>query len=279
LGFAAIDDARIDERRGFGWTRQIRNPLEASTIQKALEIYRNLRANTAGVVRLTGTPRRMAKIFYFLFGVIAATSGFAAADVDEEKPHGRFCLSLYEPGPPEKEEAFQISAPAGAGKLVRAYVDASDKCNVLVAAITKDGKLANGWRPQLSEVPGEFEEILLPQSPVKWEWTSSSAPFDLYVLFLAPDSKETAEAKKLIDAMLNSKDDRILAMQTGKLKELIGKLASDKDRTNKAPVSEPEVGGVFRGAAFPWRQFAQKVNFSVDRPGVLVLSSDNSEKK
>jgi hypothetical protein len=219
----------------------------------------------------------MVKIFYFLFGVIAATSGFAAAEVDEEKPHGRFCLSLYEPGPPEKEEAFQISAPAGAGKLVRAYIDASDKCSVLVAALTKDGKLVNGWRPQLAEVPAEFEEILLPKT--RWEWSTASGPFDLYVLFLAPGSKEIDEAKKLIDAMQNSKDDRILAMQTGKLKELIGKLASDKDRTNKAPVSEPEVGGVFRGAAFPWRQFAQKVNFSADRPGVLVLSSDNSEKK
>jgi hypothetical protein len=221
----------------------------------------------------------MAKIFYFLFGMIAATSAFAAVDVDEEKPHARFCLSLYEPGPPEKEEAFQISAPAGAGKLVRAYVDASDKCSVLVAALTKDGKLVNGWRPQLSEVPGEFEEILLPKTPVKWDWSTASGPFNLYVLFLEPGSKEIEEAKKLIDAMQTAKDDRILAMQTGKLKELIGKLASDKDRTNQAPVSEPEVGGVFRGAAFPWRQFAQKVNFSADRPGVLVLSSDSSEKK
>jgi hypothetical protein len=222
----------------------------------------------------------MAKIFYFLFGVIAATSAFAAAAVDEEKPHGRFCLSLYEPGPPEKEEAFQISAPAGAGKLVRAYVDASDKCSVLLAALTKDGKLVNGWRPQLSEVPGEFEEILLPKTPVKWDWSTASVPFDFYVLFLAPDSKDIAEAKKLVDAMQNPKvDDRVLALQTGKLKELIGRIAADKSNSNQAPVSEPEVGGVFRGAAFPWRQFAQKVNFSADRPGVLVLSSDSSEKK
>jgi hypothetical protein len=223
---------------------------------------------------------RMGKIFYFVLGVIAGTSAFAAAAVDEEKPHGRFCLSIYEPGPPEKEEAFQISAPAGAGKLVRAYIDASDKCSVLVAALTKDGKLVNGWRPQLSEVPGEFEEILLPKTPVKWDWSTASGPFDLNVLFLAPGSKEVEEAKKLIEAMQNPKvDDRILAMQTGKLKELIGRLASDKDRSNQSPVSEPEVGGVFRGAAFPWRQFAQKVNFSADRPGVLVLSSDSSEKK
>ena len=218
----------------------------------------------------------MGKIFYFVLGVIAGTSPFGAGVVNEEKPYGRFCLSLYEPGPPEKEEAFQISAPAGAGKTVRAYIDASDKCSVLVVALTKDGKLVNGWRPQLSEVPAEFEEILLPKTPVKWDWSTASGPFDLYVFFLAPGSKEIEEAKKLIDAMQNPKiDDRILVMQTGKLKELIGRLASDKDRTNQAPVSEPEVGGVFRGAAFPWRQFARSVNFSADRPGVLVLSSDS----
>ena len=228
------------------------------------------------MTRLIGTLLRMGKIFYFVLGVIAGTSAFGAGVVNEEKPYGRFCLSLYEPGPPEKEEAFQISAPAAAGKTVRAYVDASDKCSVLVAALTKDGKLVNGWRPQLSEVPAEFEEILLPKTPVKWDWSAASGPFDLYVLFLAPGSKEIEEAKKLIDAMQNAKiDDRILVMQTGKLKELIGRLASDKDRTNQAPVSEPEIGGVFRGAAFPWRQFARSVNFSADRPGVLVLSSDS----
>jgi hypothetical protein len=222
----------------------------------------------------------MAKIFYFILGLTAVMSALAAAAVDEEKPHGRVCLSVYEPGPPEKEEAFQISAPTGTGKTVRAYVDASDKCSVLLAALTKDGKLVNGWRPQLSEVPGEFEEILLPKTPVKWDWSTASVPFDFYVLFLAPDSKDIAEAKKLVDAMQNPKvDDRVLALQTGKLKELIGRIAADKSNSNQAPVSEPEVGGVFRGAAFPWRQFAQKVNFSADRPGVLVLSTDSSEKK
>jgi len=246
---------------------------------KALEIYGNLRANTTGIARLTGTLLRMGKFFYFTLGLIAVT-GALAAPVDEEKPHGRVCLSLYEPGPPEKEEAFQISAPAGGGKTVRAYIDASDKCSVLVVAMTKDGKLVNGWRPQLSEVPAEYEEILLPKTPVKWDWSAASGPFDLYVLFLAPDSKEIEEAKKLVDAMQNPKvDDRVLAMQTGKLKELLGRIASDKSAANQAPASEPEVGGVFRGAAFPWRQFARSVNFSADRPGVLVLSSDNAEKK
>jgi hypothetical protein len=219
----------------------------------------------------------MGRLLYFGLGLLVATSALGA--VDEDKPHGRVCLSLFEPGPPEKEEAFQISAPASAGKIVRAYVDASEKCSVLIAAITKDGKLANGWRPQLAEVPGEFEEILLPNAPVKWEWAAPSVPFDFYVLFLTSDSKDLAEAKKLVDAMQNpGADARVLALQTGKLKELIGRLAVDKS-ANQGPASEPEVGGVFRGAAFPWRQYARAANFAPDRPGVLIVSSEGTEKK
>ena len=222
----------------------------------------------------------MAKFFYFLLGLMVASGALAAVAVDEEKPYGRICVSLFEPGPPEKEELFQVSAPPGPGTTVRAYVDASEKCNVLVAAITKDGKLANGWRPQLSEVPGDFEEILLPKAPVKWDWAGASGPFDFYVLFLANGSKEIAEAKKLVDAMQNPKvDDRVLALQTGKLKELIGRITSEREKVNPAPVSEPEVGGVFRGTAFPWRHFAQGANFAADRPGVLILPSQSADKK
>jgi hypothetical protein len=221
---------------------------------------------------------RTRAVFHFFLGLIGAATAFGA--VDEEKPYGRVCLSIFEPGPPEKEEAFQLSTVAAPGKIVRAYVDATDKCSVLLAAITKDGKLAGGWRPQLAELPGESEEILLPTAPVKWDWSTAAAPFDLYVLFLAPGSRELGEAKKLVDAMQNPKlDDRLLALQTGKLKELIGRIASETEKGNQAPVSEPEVGGVFRGAAFPWRQFAQSVNFSEDHPGVLILSNNSAEKK
>jgi len=221
----------------------------------------------------------MRKILYFTSAFLIASVATLAAAVDEDKPYGRVCLSLFEPGPPEKEEAFQLSAPAGAGKIVRAYLDASEKCSVLIAAITKDGKLPNGWRPQLSDVPGEFEEILLPNAPVKWDWTTASAPFDVYVLFLAAGSKEIDDAKKLIEAMQNPKvDDRVLAMQAGKLKELIGRLAADKN-ANQAPTSEPEIGGVFRGSAFPWRQYARAANFAPSRPGVIILSSEAAEKK
>lgn len=221
----------------------------------------------------------MRKLFCFFLGMIAVSGIAGAPAVDEEKPYGRVCISLYEPGPPEKEEPFKMSAPAGPGKTVHAYIDASNKCSVLVAALTKDGKLANGWRPQLTEVADDFEETLVPKAPLKWDWSTASGPFDFYVLFLAPDSKEVAEAKKLIEAMQAAKDDKLLAMQTGKLREIIGRITSEKEKVNQAPMNEPEVGGVFRGAAFPWRQFAQSVNFAADKPGAVILSSDGAEKK
>ena len=134
------------------------------------------------------------------------------------------------------------------------------------------------------EVPAEFEEIQLPKAPVTWPWEGTHGPFDLHVLFLPPNSKELEEAKKLVGAMQAAKvDDRLLAMQTNKLRELIGRITNEKEKVNQAPMTEPELGGVFRGsgvdAVFPWRQFAQSINFSDDRPGVLILSSEATTKE
>ncbi|HEX7516915.1 MAG TPA: hypothetical protein VF345_06480 [Chthoniobacterales bacterium] len=211
--------------------------------------------------------------------IFGAASARAA---DEEKPHGRVCISIFD-SLSGKEEPFKISVTRRQGATVRAHIDASNKCTVLLAALTKDGKLANGWRPQLSELPEEFEEVQLPKSPVAWEWSGPKAPFDLYVLFLPPGSKEIEEAKKLVGAMQAPKiDDRLLAMQVNKLRELVGRITNEKEKVNQAPMTEPELGGVFRGAGvdavFPWREFAQSINFADDRPGVLILSSEGAAK-
>lgn len=202
---------------------------------------------------------------------------------DEEQPRGRVCLSIVDSGPSAKEVPFRLSEKGRPGSTVRAHLDASDKCTVLVAALTKDGKLANGWRPQLSELPADFEEVQLPKAPVTWEWPGVHGPFDLYVLFLPPGSKEVEEAKKLVGAMQAPKiDDRLLAMQANKLRELVGRITNEKEKVNQAPMTEPEVGGVFRGpgidAVFPWREFAQSIDFDENRPGVLILSSEGAAK-
>jgi hypothetical protein len=225
----------------------------------------------------------MTRILYSLLGVAAIFYAGSLMAADEDKPQGRVCISIVDSGPSAKEEPFRLSATRRPGSTVRAHIDASNKCAVLVAALTKDGKLANGWRPQLSEVPADFEEVELPKAPVTWEWSGANGPFDLYVLFLPADSKEVEEAKKLVGAMQAPKiDDRLLAMQVNKLRELVGRITNEKEKVNQAPMTEPELGGVFRGsgvdAVFPWRQFAQSINFADDRPGVLILSSGGAAK-
>jgi hypothetical protein len=222
----------------------------------------------------------MTRFLCFLLGVATISGAVSARAADEEKPHGRVCISIFD-SLSGKEEPFKISVTQRQGATVRAHIDASNKCTVLLAALTKDGKLANGWRPQLSELPEEFEEIQLPKAPATWDWSTPSVPFDLYVCFLASGAKEIEEAKKLVAAMQAPKmDEHLLAMQTNKLRELIGRITNEKEKVNQAPMTEPEVGGIFRGssldAVFPWREFAQSINFAEGRPGVLILSSEGA---
>ena len=223
----------------------------------------------------------MTRILNWLSGVTAIFCAVSLIAADEDKPQGRVCISVVDSGPSAKEEPFKPSATGRPGSTVRAHIDASHKCTVLVAALTKDGKLANGWRPQLSEVPAEFEEVLLPMAPVNWEWSGAHGPFELYVLFLPSGSKDIEEAKKLVGAMQAPKvDERLLAMQVNKLRELIGRITNEKEKVNQAPMTEPELGGVFRGggdAVFPWREFAQSIEFEENRPGELILSSDGAK--
>lgn len=233
---------------------------------------------------LSGAKHSMIRILCSLPAVAAAfffaSSSMAAGD---DQPQGRVCISIVDSGPSAKEEPFRLSATGRPSSTVRAHIDASHRCDVLVAALTKDGKLANGWRPQVSEVPADFDEVQLPKAPVTWEWSGAHQPFDLYILFLPPGSKEVDEAKKLVGAMQAPKaDERLLAMQANKLRELVGRIMNDKEKINQAPLTEPELGGVFRGsgmdAVFPWREFAQSINFEANRPGVLILSNEGAAK-
>jgi len=89
----------------------------------------------------------MAKSLYLLIAVATAFAFYDARAADEEKPYGRVCISVVD-GPSGKEEAFKMSTTYRPGSTLRAHVDASNKCTVLIAALTKDGKLANGWRPE-----------------------------------------------------------------------------------------------------------------------------------
>lgn len=210
--------------------------------------------------------------------IFLAAFGSLVAGQDVQS-RGRVCLSVVEKGPPAKETPFRTKLMAGPGGKVNIYLDASTKCVVLLAALTKDGRLANGWRPQISDLPEDFEEIQLPREPVTWDWTPQAAPLDIYVVFMQPDSPDAEAGKKLVSAMQPLKmDDRLLEMQTNKLRELIGRITSETQKTNQTVFKDPEVGGVFRGAEFPWRQFAQSVSFGDGRPGVLICAGEGPGK-
>lgn len=227
---------------------------------------------------LTPPLSQFIRVVFPLFLAVSAVVGSIEAGEDAQS-RGRVCISVVEPGPPPKELPFRTTSVAGPGEKLNIYLDASTKCIALVVALSKDGKLANGWRPQFSEVPEDFEEIQLPRPPIAWEWKAQAAPLEIYVLLMRPGSPDVEEARRLIFAMQSPKlEDRILEMQTNKLRELIGRIASEKQKSNQTLFKDPEVGGVFRGNEFPWRQYAQSMTFSDDRPGVLILASEASGK-
>jgi hypothetical protein len=65
----------------------------------------------------------------------------------------------------------------------------------------------------------------------------------------------------------------MLQLQSNKLREMIGRTMIEKDRSKYlAKTESSELGGVLRGGTFEWRKYAQSVNFTSDKPGVLIFS-------
>ncbi len=198
-----------------------------------------------------------------------------AAPYDEDKPHGRVCVAVSEGG---KDEVLRSTSTPGAGKTIHVFLDASDKCTAVVAPLQKNGTLANGWKPLVVDLEEDHVEVELPKAPANWEWSAAGEPFEFQILFLPPGNKESGDLRKLISAMQDPKiEARVLALQTNKLRELLGRVAAEKDRGGQIAATDPEVGGVFRGNGFPWRQYAQGVNFSPQSPGILLIPGPSAK--
>lgn len=203
---------------------------------------------------------------------LTATLPVAAASFDENKPYGRATVAVVDGN--GKQEPLTSSSAAGAGKSIKVYLDASEKCSAVVAAFRNDGKVVSNWRPEVVELNEEFEETQVPKTPTTWSWTTGSEPFEVRVVFMAPGSKELEECKRLVAAMQNANlDERVLSMQANKLREILSRAVVAKNRSQQG-APDSEVGGVFRGTAFPWREYAQGANFSPDQAGSLVFSSN-----
>jgi hypothetical protein len=154
---------------------------------------------------------------------------------------------------------------------VQAHLDATAKCEALVAIFTKSGQPVAGWPPQFVDVAAR-KEVLLPKSPAVWNWEKATGPLEAYVLFFAPGSKDSAEIRALVGAMQKTSDSAVTKLQTNKLRELIGRAKIDKAAAERAAPSDAEVAGTFRMVVgFEWRDSARAVNFSAAKPGALIF--------
>ena len=209
-----------------------------------------------------------------LAAVLGGSGGIAfAQSLDKSKPYGRAAVGVVNTANGD-EAAFQAIGRPGPNKKVVAHCDATAKCEVLVAVFSKSGQLAYGWPPQFVEVAAG-KEMQLPTAPVTWSWQTDTGTIEVYVLFFAPGSKDSAELRTLVAAMQSPKSDTVTKLQMNKLRELIGRAEADKGASDRgAKADTTEVGGVFRMVVgFPWRDSARAVNFSPDNSGALIFAN------
>jgi hypothetical protein len=205
--------------------------------------------------------------------ILNATCALALSQgVDKNKPYARICIAVINSTTGE-EEAFKAASTPGKGKKIVAHLDATAKCEAVIAAFSrKSGLLANGWLPQFVQIAPQ-REVVLPKAPGAWSWEKDNGPIDFHVLVFVPGSKDGAELKTLISAMQNRQSQAVARLQENKLRELIGRAKIDKARAGNAPKADStEVAGVFRMVVgFEWRDSARAVNFTADKPGALIF--------
>jgi len=192
--------------------------------------------------------------------------------------YGRACLAVVEPvadGRGETISAFQPQSKPGKGKRLTMNLDANGPCVAVVAFFNpRTGKLANRWRPAFVELP-LWEARGLPLASLVWKWEEGAEPFECHVLLVARESEDLPPAMTLITAMQDPKaDEKLLSLQTTRLREQINKWEAGKDKTGLAARSVPaQFGGVVRGTEeFPWRDHAQKIGFAQVQPGCVIYS-------
>jgi hypothetical protein len=197
-------------------------------------------------------------------------SGALSQTIDKSKPSGRACLAIVNILNGD-EEALRAARTAGRNQKIVAHLDATAKCEVLVGPFLKSGPLVPGWLPQYVDLT-PAREALVPKAPVSWSWEKDTGPLEIYVLFLAQGSKEGAEIRGLVNVMQKTRDESILRLQAGKLRELIGRANFDKAAAQRAPKANSEVAGVMRMVVgFEWRDSARAVNFSAEKPAALIF--------
>jgi len=209
-------------------------------------------------------PPRWITLFWLSILVVWFTPSARA------ESYARVCATTVDAESNETSLA-EISAPGPGEKLV-VHVDASTECVALILPLIEKGsRLANGWRPQMVGLP-QWDERKLPAPPVAWNWNKGADPFELWIFFFKRDAAGLDEIQKLVVAMQNSSDEKVLTQQTRKLcEELTPRMAGKQPIIQEHKATVALVGGAVRSTEFPWRDYAQKVVLNDAFEGALVV--------
>lgn len=195
-----------------------------------------------------------------------------AGEVDQRKPYGRVCISVIDGS--GNEQALDTYRPAArqGNVSLQAHVEANTPCMVVVAAFdAQGGGVLAGWPPQVADLQA-WDEVVLPK-PSTPSKTALNAPFEVEVLFLASKAPAAGDIRKLVGLMQKPAGNATLTrLQAKKLRELMSGTIAESDRAHYlATRAQTEIGGTIRGLTWEWRKYASEVNFSDERPGLLIF--------
>ncbi len=208
--------------------------------------------------------------------MVAAGVACLACPAGADEWYGRACLVVEALSPEEPPRVtttvFDDASTPGPGKRLALHLDASVESYALAAAFNDtDRRLTNGWPPQLVELKA-WEERRLPLTPVRWEWTSGTEAFDVYVVFLERTAEGLDALQPLVAAMQDPKTDPALRdLQAKKLREqILGWMTGQETAGLHAGAEASAWGGTLRGEPFPWPKLAKKAGFGAGGRGVLL---------
>jgi hypothetical protein len=230
---------------------------------------------------------------WWLIPLLLLTGAIAsrAQKHDASQPYAAVGVAALDSATNTEWDTWGYAGPAPGRQLIVHVELNGGNGTVFTAAFNHaNGKLVPGWLPQSAELSAG-ETTILPKAPVQWKWEKDEGATDIAVVVLAPGANETTELKKLFTAIGTAKDESLLALQTNKVRELIGRIsqAAGVTPTPKGLLNAMgggDVAGTFRSilSAPPgmspsesnrppsWRQLARTANFSASHPASLSFS-------
>ena len=220
-----------------------------------------------------------------------ALGATGAQTVDETKPYGRACVTVVD-SKTKNETLLTDSLKPAAESNVSVHLEANTECKAIVAAFSNaEGSLANGWLPVIVSLE-QWKEQTLPSAGEPWAWVEAGQPFEVFVTFLPKEVPPTAAKMLGLVAKLcgGNGDAALQKLQARKLREELRRWAASDSAVAPRPESAPTptaatvaarpesapapIAGTARGVDLPWRAHARTINFSGEKPGVIIYRHD-----